>query len=230
MSTNYQLNRDQVITGALRICSAIDPVETPTAVDITTCSEALNLLCASWENRGLPLWKIKEHIIPLVEGQAEYVINTARPLEVTNAVLHNNLSDSDITMVRLARQEYLLLGIKSSTGVPTQYYYEYDTNQGSFFVYPTPSNNSAANMELRMWYREPFTTVESSTDIPDFPKEFVNALKWNLAANIAHEYSVPLKKIQMIEARAEKEADDAFDYNIEHTSVYFNPSRYGGYQ
>lgn len=230
MATNYQLNRDQVIAGALRICNAIDPEETPKQSDIDTCAEALNVLCASWENRGLPLWKIKKHEISFVEGQAKYTVSNARPLEVTNAVLHNNNSKSDITMVRLARQEYLMLGVKTSTGVPTQYYYEYDTAAGDFYVYPSPSADAAANMKFHVWYREPFTTIDTAGSYPDFPKEFVSALKWNLAAAIAHEYSVPLKKIQMIEGKAKQEADDAFDFNIEHTSVYFNPSKYRGYQ
>jgi hypothetical protein len=227
---NYQLTRDQVINGALRLCGVLDPEETATVNQISTAAESLNRLCASWENKGLPLWKVKKHTVNFVANQNSYVISTNRPLEVTNMLLHNNISNADITMVRLSRQEYLLLGNKQSTGTPTQYYYEYDTLQGTFFVYPTPDQSAANNMQLQLWYREPFDTVDSASSIPDFPKEFVNALAWNLAVQLAPEYGVPQPKLGFLAKQAEKEEKDAFDYNIEHTSIYFNYSRYGGYQ
>lgn len=231
--SNFQLTRDQVINGALRICGVVDPEESATANQLSTAAEALNTMVAAWENEGLPLWKTQEHIISLVGGQTTYTISTDRPLEVTNAVLRNNTSPTspiDITMVRLSRSDYWTLGNKEALGYPTQWYYEYGANSGSMYLYPTPDPNVAPLLQLILYYQAPYNSTSSGTDIPDFPSEFMQALKWGLAQQIMHEYNVPLQKMAMIEKRAEKEKDDAFGFNVEHTSVYFNWSKYGGYQ
>ena len=231
--SNFQLTTSQIINGALRICGVVDPEESATTNQISTATEALNAMIASWENEGLPLWKTQEHVLSLTGNQNQYTISTDRPLEVTNVILRNVTTPTapiDITMVRLSREEYWLLGNKQATGYPTQWYYEYGSNSGSVYLYPTPDTSIASQLQLIMYYQAPFSSVASSSDVPDFPSEFMQALKWGLAAQIMHEYNLPIPKMQMVEKRAEKEKEDAFGFNIEHTSIYFNWSKYGGYQ
>lgn len=230
MTTNYQLTRDQLITGALRMAEVIDHEETPTANQISVGAESLNLLCASLENLGLPLWKVRMDEYSLTEGLNKITIANDRPLEITNAVLHYVDSNSDITMVRLSRQEYLLMGNKESKSFPTQYYYEQDKTSGTIYLYPSVSAAAQLNCKVRIWSRHPFDVVMSANEYPDFPKQFQLALKTGLASLLAHEFSAPSRKKQELAALAKTTLEDALDYNNEHTSIYFNLSKYGGYQ
>lgn len=230
MTTNYQLTRDQLIAGAYRLAGVIDHEETPTTSQITVGAEALNLLCASLENRGLPLWKVSVNEYSLTEGMNTIDITTDRPLEITNSLLHYVDSNSDITMVRLSRQEYLLMGNKESKSFPTQYYYELGKTTGTIYLYPSVSAAAVSNCKIRVWSRHPFDVVMAANEFPDFPKEFQNALKYNLAVALAEEFEVPPAKKQALKQQAKEELDNALDYNSEHTSIYFNFSKYGGYQ
>jgi hypothetical protein len=228
--SNFQLTQTQVINRALRLCGVVDPEETASPNQLTTAQEALNTLVAAWENEGIPLWNVEKHTIPMVANQATYQISPDRPIEITNMVLHNSVSNSDITMVRLSREEYWLLGQKQSNGYPTQWYYEYGQNSGTIYLYPVPSTNIAPSLSIITYYQAPFTSTGSGTDIPDVPSEFFQALVWGLADQICHEYNLPPEKVDRIKKKAQEEKDLAFDMNVEHVSVYFNWSRYGGYQ
>lgn len=59
-STDYTLNRDQIITSALRKLRKIDPNLTVPAIDITTGSETLNLMVKSWQVDNIYLWLNEE--------------------------------------------------------------------------------------------------------------------------------------------------------------------------
>jgi hypothetical protein len=59
-STDFTLNRDQIIAAALRRLRRIDPALTTPAQDVTDCSQALNLLIKEWANDGVLLWLNEE--------------------------------------------------------------------------------------------------------------------------------------------------------------------------
>jgi hypothetical protein len=59
-SVNWTLNRDQIITTALRRLRKIDPALTVPAQDITDGSNILNALIKSWQTDGIILWLNEE--------------------------------------------------------------------------------------------------------------------------------------------------------------------------
>lgn len=59
-STNWTLNRDQIIASALRKLRKIDPALSTPATDITTGSEALNMMIKVWQTDGVMLWLNEE--------------------------------------------------------------------------------------------------------------------------------------------------------------------------
>jgi len=59
-SVNWTLARDAIITSALRKLRRIDPNLTVPAIDITTGTEALNMMIKAWQTDGVLLWLNEE--------------------------------------------------------------------------------------------------------------------------------------------------------------------------
>ena len=59
-STDFTLNRDQIITSALRKLRKVDPNLTTPAIDITSGTETLNMMIKSWQIDKLFLWLNEE--------------------------------------------------------------------------------------------------------------------------------------------------------------------------
>jgi len=59
-STDFTLNRDQIITSALRKLRKIDPNLTTPAIDITSGTETLNMMIKAWQIDKLFLWLNEE--------------------------------------------------------------------------------------------------------------------------------------------------------------------------
>jgi hypothetical protein len=64
-STVFNVTRDQLIAGALRLIGAVGQGETPTANQVTEAAEALNIMVKAWEADGMPLWGLAEYNMTL---------------------------------------------------------------------------------------------------------------------------------------------------------------------
>lgn len=69
----------------------------------------------------------------------------------------------------------------------------------------------------------PVQDIDSSTDNPDIPQEFLEALKYGLAVRLAPEYGYPLEDRMVLKAEAEKLKEAAFNFNVEEASLYIQP-------
>ena len=63
--------------------------------------------------------------------------------------------------------------------------------------------------------------VNTGSQVPDFPAEWMNTLVWNLADQLAIEYSVPANHRQEIAMRAKTYQDQLCDWDVEATSTFF---------
>ncbi len=71
-STDFKLNRNQIITAALRKINVIASGETPSAADITDAAEALNLMLKSWQTKGFGMWLSQPFTLFLAKDQQSY--------------------------------------------------------------------------------------------------------------------------------------------------------------
>jgi len=55
-SSDFSVNRDELISAAMRIVGILAPGDTPLAARVTTASEALNMMIKSWQSEGIGLW------------------------------------------------------------------------------------------------------------------------------------------------------------------------------
>jgi hypothetical protein len=76
-SSDYSVNRDEIISHAYRIIGALRAGGTPSADDITDANTALNIMLKAWQAYGLQLWVIKEATIIPVKGQSRYLLGSA---------------------------------------------------------------------------------------------------------------------------------------------------------
>lgn len=235
MSTTFTVTRDQIIQLALRKLGVLEIGDTPDAATIANASLALNLLVKQMSTDGLKLWKINELTIPLANNQTKYVIgpassgvvdlDTDKPLKLIQGFLRNTTVTPpiDIPMTLISKQEYNILGSKQSTGVVNSIFYDVRQNNGDLYVYLTPNTQTASMYDLHIIVQQPLADINKAQDIPEFPNEWMNTLVWNLADQLAIEYSVPANHRIEIAARAKAYKEQLTDWDVEVYSTFFQP-------
>jgi len=242
MSSNYSINRDQIISLALRKLGTLEVGSTPDAETIANANMSLNLLVKQLNTDGLKLWKVSELIVPLNASQTNYTLGgngsdlmydslaptvaiTDRPLKVIQGFYRNVTSNPviDTPVMIVSKQEYNVLGSKFSTGTANTIFYDSKKINGILYVYLTPDAYSEANLELHIIAQMPLNDMTLATDIPDFPNEWMNCLVWNLADQLALEYGVPMNARQEIATRAQTYKTQLDDWNVEVSSTFFQP-------
>jgi len=226
-STDFNINRDQLIAGALRLCGVLAEGETATTEQISNGSEALNMLVKRLMADGMSLWAMKQYSVTLVNGKKDYTIgvgeevNTAKPLRVVQAFNRSTSGSLDTPMQIVTRNEYNKLGNKTSSGNPIQIFYEPLNDKGILHVYPVPDSTVASQNTITLVYQRPFEDFDASTDTPDFPQEWLEVIKYLLATRLAGEYQTPLVIRQQLlnEAMALKES--VLSMGTEEGSFYF---------
>ena len=230
-STDFSVTRDDIIKRALRLIGVLAQGETPSATQITEGAFALNSLIKAWQADGMPLWAIKSYNVPLAATVASYriglgqAIPTPKPLKITQAYNHNNSSKVDVPMRGLTRQEYNLLGNKTSTGNPIQYFYDPQRDYGDLYVFPVPSTVEQAANVITIYYQRPFEDFDASTDTPDFPQEWYDAVMYGLACRLAPEYGVAMTDRKLLWQEMTIIKQDALNFGLEEGSLYFQVDR-----
>lgn len=224
-STNFSTNRDQLISGSLRMAGAIAQGETPSATLVSEAAEALNMLVKAMQADGMPLWAIKQYSVTLTATSSYTIgvgstVNTPKPLKVIQAFLHNTATNIDIPMRVITRDEYNRLGNKTSTGQPIQCFYEPLNTTGVLHVFPVPDTYSIANTQITLVYQRPFEDFDVSTDEPDFPQEYYHCIKLMLADTIAPEHGLSIQERQDLSKRAQNAHTDASGFGTEEGSFF----------
>lgn len=219
-STNFSTSRNELITGALRIAGAVAQGETPTADQITEASEALNMLVKAWQVDGMQLWVTKEYTLSLVSGTAVYT-PTTKMMKVISAYNHNTSSNIDIPMTIITRDEYNRLGNKTSNGNPIQLFHTPNRTDSTIKLFPTPDSTSATYNQIIITYQKPFDDFDSSTDEPEFPSEWFDALKFSLAVRLAPEYGMDINDRKQLLQEAILLKAEAMSGGTEEGSIFF---------
>lgn len=218
-STNFSTSRDELIKGALRIVGAISQGEVPTTAQIDEASPALNMLVKAWQVDGMQLWVTKEYELTLVNNTTEYTVD--KFLRVIQAYNHNVVTNVDIPMVLVTREDYNRLGNKTSSGNPIQLLHIPNRVDSTIKVFPSPDTISATNNKIVLVYQKAFDDFDNSADEPEFPSEWFDALKFALAHRLAPEYGMNVNDRKQLLAEAVLLKTEAMSGGTEEGSVYF---------
>lgn len=152
-----------------------------------------------------------------------YTTKLVRPLAILSARRYNFDSDIDIPLTLLDRVDYQEQPNKLSEGPPNSLFYDRrgGTNTlGRLHVWPTPGDIVDA---IKFTFARPIQDFDAATNDADLPQEWIRALIWNLAVEMAPEYELPEAKIQRLERQAERYLAEVQWWEGEGTGVQFMP-------
>lgn len=131
-TTDFNLNIDDLVEEAFERCG----MRMTSGYQLTSARRSLNLLFLDWANRGLNLWTIEEATYALVQGSRELTLPTDT-VNVLSAVIRMTQQgqQTDITVDRISREDYLELPDKLTQARPAQYYVQ-RANPTKVFLYP----------------------------------------------------------------------------------------------
>jgi len=125
--------------------------------------------------------------------------------------------DTPVTLM-LGRRDYFMLPNKSNTGVPVQAYYDPQTTTGKLYVWPAPDT---VDDHLRFTYSRPLQDFDGLADDPDFPTEWIKALVYNLAVDIAPKFG--LRPFPEVIAQATNTREALLGWDREMEPIQFEP-------
>ena len=136
-TTSFNLSIDEIVEEAYeRIGIRIN-----SGYDIKSARRSLNILFSEWGNRGVHLWKVELDQVALVQGQANYTVNTDVS-DVLEAYISSTsgtpgTTTNDLSLSKIDRSTYAALPNKGTQGQPSQYYVDRQTTP-VIYLYQTP--------------------------------------------------------------------------------------------
>ena len=153
-----------------------------------------------------------------------YTTKTVKPLKIIQAALFNYDTDTSQPINIISRDEFMRLSDITVEGPPNQIYYIPGLMTGILNIYPRFPDGSSV---IKIWFQRPFEDMDAAGDTADFPQEWENAITWELAAHLGMAYSVPVRKMNMIMAKAQAELMKVESFGMEEGSVYLTPNSSG---
>jgi hypothetical protein len=210
-STDFELDVAEYIEEAFERCG----LEARTGYDLKTAKRSLNLMLADWANRGLNQWTIKQRTITLTESDGEYDLGTD-VIDVLSVVIRR--SNTDYTIERISRDQYLAIPTKTTEGRPTQFFLDRQITP-NLKIWPLPENSTDILVYDCLTRIDDADTQVNTMDIPF---RFYPCLSAGLA------YYLSLKRaperVQMLKAVYEEEMRRAIDEDRDRASFQISPS------
>lgn len=178
-----------LIRSSLRLIGAISSSETPASDETMDALEALNLLLSSWGASRF-LSKNTQTITHTLTGATSYTIgsggdiNTTNPTEIYTAKYTNGGLDYNLSVMDFV--DYEAIGLKNIGAIPEFIVLKRDYPLSTIYLYPTATGGT-----LTINAVTPKADLDTDTNLSNtYPPEWVRALKYNLAVEIAPEYGV----------------------------------------
>ena len=229
-SFDFTLDRDALITTALRLGGAVGSGQTPTADEITDGSTMLNLMLKSWMNDGLHLWTVERTQITPVQGQSVYTLGVTgdspdvategRPEDIFEAYRRTTTTEADVPLIRLSRKDYWSLSDKDEEGTPVQFYFDPQLTLANLYIWPTANAIFAANNTIDILYNRPFDDMDAATNNLYFPQSWELAVVLGLASLFAFEFGLPIADRRELKMEAVEAKKAAMEWDTEHTSLF----------
>lgn len=229
-TTTWKLNRNELISAALRKLGVLSGGSSPETYQITDGTQALNALVKGLQTDGMPVWAIKTYSFTTVAGDPDYPIgvgqtlNTAKPLKIFQAWRNQDSKYSNVPMNIYTNYNYDLLPLANSSGTPVNLYYQPMRDSGMINLWPKPID-STTTISIR--YQAPFEDMTGATDDLDFPSEWTEAVIYLLAVRLAPEYGLPILDRQQLKKEADELHAQAMMFGTEEGSFFFQPDTAG---
>ena len=211
-STNFEPNVAEFVEEAFERCG----LELRTGYDLKTARRSINLMLAEWANRGLNQWTIEQATQTVTEGTTDYSLNS-NVIDILDVVLRRtvNQTQTDISMNRVSRSEYINIPNKTTKARPSQFFLD-KLSTPTLKIWPAPENSTdmlVCNKIVRM------DDADKGTNTMDMPFRFYPCFAAGLAYYIslkrAPERTAQLKALYEEEfRRAADQDEDRASFNI----------------
>lgn len=148
-----------------------------------------------------------------------YTTEIERPVRVFNA-RRGPYSGSEVPIYMVARDEYMAQPNKTARSIPVMAHYHPDVSAGKLYVWPTSS--TCLNV-FRFTYQRTIEDADSVANNLDMPEEAIDALVYELAAQLAPEYQLPMEKRVMLKQEAAELLEDLEAFDEDDTYVQLTP-------
>lgn len=144
-----------------------------------------------------------------------------RPLRVLSARREFIGDNSEIPINIWSREDYFNQPDKSGQGTVVNVYYSPQLINGRMYVWQTTND---VDQIVRFTYERPLDIFTQNADSPDFPSEWFEVLKINLAARLAPEYNVDINIWDRLVASGDELLNRILGFDEEPASFSIQPS------
>lgn len=221
----------ELITDAFRKIGALGDYETLTTAQYNAGFSALRSLIPALAAQGLPLWKMKSYNISMsyfvngsvTIGPGQTYSTTTTPLKLISAQRKDNTLLTAIDMFIYTRKQYLTIPSIQFSGTPTHVYFDPRKDYGVINVWPYPDSYWQSNGYVAVDLQEQFVASATSTDLPDFPDYWEEAIIYTLAVRLAPEYGTPTLDRTALKDETKQLVNDALGFGNEEGSIFIHP-------
>lgn len=116
---------------------------------------------------------------------------TDRPLEISSA-RYRYVDGTERPLNKKGRDDFMKVPLKTTTGKANQYYYAPKVNDAWMYLWPTADDVGDC---IRFSYSRRIQDFDASTDTPDLPQEWLEAIVYNLAVRLAPGFGIATGKL-----------------------------------
>jgi hypothetical protein len=222
-SVDFSINARELITKTLRKMAVLGVTQALDADEAEDVRVELNLMLKGWQRKGPHLWKKTEGSISLVNATASYdLAATLNPLRIL-AARYRDTASRDLPMRLFTREDYFNLPVKSSSGIPTQYYF--DPQRGAPTLYVWPVKATVTTETIRVTYQKRIDDIDDLNNDIDIPQEHFDVVLYALAERLLDDYGIEGEAAQRIMLRSQALLGEAMDWERE-DELIFQTDRY----
>lgn len=221
-SINFSITAREAIDFALKKLRVLAAVETATGDDADTAQRELNLMLKGWQKYE-NLWRLTEGSVTLLAATYSYTLSPV-PHRVVSA-RYRDANGTDLPMEDMSREEYYDMPTKTTTGVPTQYYADYQRSAVTFLLWQSLA--SVSTETIKYTYQRKFEDIDSLDNDIDVDQQWLEVIGYNLASRLADDFGRKGEIVQRIIARAELLREEMLDDDREDYVQFVPGYRYG---
>lgn len=226
-TTAFNLDLTELVEEAFERCGS----EVRSGYDLRTARRSLNIMFSDWANRGVNLWTVVNHSIPLLTGVQSYNLDpnnnsniTGGIVDIMDAVIRTNqspiTSTTDLTISRIALPTYMSIPNKYAQARPIQFYVERVSPVPKIYVWPVPNTNEYT------FYYSALRRVQdagSGSDTMDVPFRFIPCMVAGLAYYLSMKIAGGLERMQALKMQYDEAWDLASSEDRDKSPVRFVP-------
>ena len=177
---------ETLIKAAMRAIGALASGETPTTDEYADALESMKFMFRHWSSKNIRLYYTKQDTLTIT-GASSYTIgsggdcDTVRPVSIRGGY-YGDAGGVSYPIMMIDEAKYRAINYKSLTGPSYYAWYNPEFPLGKLYPWPLASGT------LYLDSLKPLSDPAAITSDVEFPPEYDEAIKWNLALRLCPEF------------------------------------------